>query len=182
MKPTWDLGHPAQLQVVDVGGQREAVRPGEDGHAGAVLRVEDLRLQHVVLQHLLRHGERRRERGEPGLRHSGSAARCQRGTGALGAKLSQGGVSPAPCCTASSIPAATGLAPAPNRGLALPPAHVRREPAGASGSQLSPAGLRSPSKASQHLSAPQTQPCPPDGDEPPGPSRALHPPYSRCPC
>lgn len=31
---------------------------GEDGHAGAVLGVENLRLQHVVLQHLLCRGER----------------------------------------------------------------------------------------------------------------------------
>lgn len=72
---TGNLGHPAQLQVVDVGGQGEAVRPGEDGHAGAVLRVEDLRVQHVVLQHLLCHRERELGLGR-GSRGLASRCRC----------------------------------------------------------------------------------------------------------
>lgn len=51
--PTRDLGQAAQFEVVDVGGKGEAQRSRQDGHARPELRVENLSLQHVVLQHLL---------------------------------------------------------------------------------------------------------------------------------
>lgn len=122
---TWHLGHPAQLQVIDVGGQREAVCSSEDGHTGAVLCVEDLRLQHVVLQHLLCHGEE-----GPGLGQQGTAPCCWERHRGCGGKTVPGRT--ALCRAASSTPAERGRAPVP---LGHVPARTQRKsPAGRLGS------------------------------------------------